>query len=62
VIRDTKSSRVLLAAALVGVLGVAVVDSRTGGADSPLHPVRTVAASVFAPVQSGIVYVTHPVV
>jgi rod shape-determining protein MreC len=61
-IRDTTTSRVLLGALLVGTVGVAVVDSRSGGADSPLHPVRTFAARVFAPVESGVSQVTRPVV
>jgi rod shape-determining protein MreC len=61
VIRDTLSSRLALGALLVGALSLAAVDSHSGPADSPLHPVRAAAATVLSPVESGLVYLARPV-
>jgi rod shape-determining protein MreC len=61
VIRDTTSSRMLLGALLVGALSLAAVDSHSGPVNSPLHPVRSAAATVFAPVESGLVFLARPV-
>jgi rod shape-determining protein MreC len=61
VIRDTTSSRLLLGALLVGALSLAAVDSHSGPVNSPLHPVRSAAATLFAPVESGLVFLARPV-
>jgi rod shape-determining protein MreC len=60
-IRDTTTTRALLATLLLTTVGAAVVDSRSSSADSPLAPVRTFAARVFGPVESGVVWVARPV-
>ncbi|MGQ0467619.1 MAG: rod shape-determining protein MreC [Sporichthyaceae bacterium] len=59
-LRDTKSSRLALGALVVAGLTLAAVDSRTGD-DETLQPVRSAAASVFAPAQSGLLFLARPV-
>ncbi len=60
-LRDTKSSRLLLGALLVAGLSLAAVDSRSGDEQSTLAPVRSAAATVFEPVQNGLMFLARPV-
>ncbi|MGQ0623750.1 MAG: rod shape-determining protein MreC [Sporichthyaceae bacterium] len=59
-IRDTTTSRAVLAGLLVAALSVAIVDSRGQSADSPAAPIRQAAAGVLAPLQSGVAALTRP--
>lgn len=60
-LRDTKSSRLVLGALLVAGLTLAALDSRSGDSESALHPVRSAAASVFSPMQTGLMVLARPV-
>lgn len=59
-IRDTKGTRLVLGALLVVAFAAVSVDSRSGDENSPLHPVRSAAASVLAPLEVGVEKVTSP--
>lgn len=59
--RDTKSSRLLVGALLVAGLTLAAVDTRSQEKSSTLQPVRSVAATVFSPVQSALLLLARPV-
>lgn len=59
---DTTATRLTLGALLVGAFALAVIDSRSGPEPSPLHPVRSAAASVLGPLQSAMADVTDPFV
>jgi rod shape-determining protein MreC len=61
VIRDTKGTRGVLGVLLVVSFAAVSIDSRSGDADSPLHPVRSAAATVLAPLEAGVAFVTGPV-
>jgi rod shape-determining protein MreC len=61
VIRDTKGTRIVLGTLLVVAFAAVSVDSRSGDESSPLHPVRSVAASLLAPLEAGVAKVTSPV-
>lgn len=60
-LRDTKSSRLALGALVVAGLTLAAVDSRANSDNETLAPVRSAAASVFAPAQSGLLFLARPV-
>lgn len=60
-LRDTKSSRLALGALVVAGLILAAVDSRADSDNETLQPVRSAAASVFAPAQSGLLFLARPV-
>jgi rod shape-determining protein MreC len=60
VIRDTKGTRLVLGALLVVAFAAVSIDSRSGDESSPLHPVRSAAASVLAPLEVGVQKVTSP--
>lgn len=59
--RDTKSSRLLVGALLVAGLTLAAVDSQSQGQNSTLQPVRSVAATMFSPLQSSLLLLARPV-
>ncbi len=61
-VRDTAATRLALGALLVGAFALAVIDTHAGSGPSPLHPVRSAAASVLSPVQSAMSGVTDPFV
>ena len=61
-VRDTAATRLALGALLVGAFALAVIDTHAGSGPSPLHPVRSAAASVLSPVQSTMSGVTDPFV
>lgn len=60
-IRDTKGNRVVLAALLATSFAAVSIDSHSGDTESPLHPVRSAAAKVLAPLEAGVEAVTRPV-
>lgn len=60
-LRDTKSSRLALGALLVAGLTLAAVDSRAESDNETLAPVRSAAASVLGPAQSGLLFLARPV-
>lgn len=60
-LRDTKSSRLALGALVVAGLTLAAVDSRADSDNETLAPVRSAAASIFAPAQSGLLFLARPV-
>jgi rod shape-determining protein MreC len=61
-VRDTAATRLTLGALLVGAFTLAIIDSHAGAATSPLHPLRSAAATAFSPLQSGLSTVAGPVV
>lgn len=61
-VRDTAAARVTLGALLVGAFALAVVDSGSGSATSPLHPVRSAVAAALSPLQSAVSTVGDPFV
>lgn len=60
-VRDTTATRLTLGALLVTAFTLASIDSRSGDENSPLHPVRSAAATVLSPMQAGLDAVTSPV-
>lgn len=60
-VRDTTATRLTLGALLVTAFTLASVDSHAGDTDSPLHPVRSAAATVLSPVEFGLDVLTRPV-
>jgi rod shape-determining protein MreC len=61
-VRDTAGTRLTLGALLVGAFALAFLDSHAGPDSSPLHPVRSAAATVLSPLQSGFATGTDPFV
>ncbi len=61
-VRDTAATRLTLGALLVGAFALASIDAQAGDGSSPLHPVRSAAATVLSPLQSAATTVTDPVV
>lgn len=61
-VRDTAATRLTLGVLLVGAFALAVVDSRSGSESSPLHPVRSAAASALSPLQTAVSTVADPFV
>lgn len=59
-VRDTTATRLTLGALLVTALSLATIDSHSGATDSPLHPVRSAAATVLSPMQAGLDVLTRP--
>lgn len=58
--KDTRRTRVVLAALLVVALAMITIDHR-GGDDSPLRGLRTIGATVFGPVERASASVVRPV-
>lgn len=61
-VRDTAATRLTLGVLLVGAFALAVVDSRSGSESSPLHPVRSAAATALTPLQAAVSTVADPFV
>ena len=61
-VRDTAATRLTLGVLLVGAFALAVVDSRSGSESSPLHPVRSAAATALSPLQTAMSTVADPLV
>lgn len=61
-VRDTAATRLTLGVLLVGSFALAVVDSRSGSESSPLHPVRSAAATALSPLQTAMATVADPFV
>jgi rod shape-determining protein MreC len=61
-VRDTAATRLILGVLLVGAFALAVVDSRSGSESSPLHPVRSAAATALSPLQTAMSTVSDPFV
>lgn len=61
-VRDTAATRLTLGALLVGAFTLAVIDSQAGSERSPLHPLRSTAASALSPLQSAMATFADPFV
>jgi rod shape-determining protein MreC len=61
-VRDTAATRLTLGALLVGAFALAVLDSHAGSESSPLHSVRSAAATALSPLQSGVSTIADPFV
>lgn len=59
-VRHTAPTRLTLGALLVGAFALAFIDARAGSDSSPLNPVRSAAATVLSPLQSGFATATDP--